>query len=182
MSQSTMMAASLAVSAVSAGANYYAQYQSAQQQAEYQSDAAEAAADNAVRQQQDLNARQKQEEAATALDVQQAKLKARRAQSTAKATSESAGTSFDTLMADYDRQFASYRDAQLTQLGWTKEQIERQNEAAIAGGQSRANSIANKPINAPSLTGTMLGFGADALNTVQSFQVRDPLTGKYTIN
>lgn len=159
-----------------------AQSQAAQAQSEYQADAAQAAADNAVRQQEDLNARQKQEEAATALDVHNAKLKTRRAQSTAKATSESAGLSFDSLMADYDRQYSAYRSAKLTQLGWTKDQIERQSEAVIAGGQSRANGIASKPVNSPSLAGSLIGFGGDALNTVQSFQVRDPLTGKYTIS
>lgn len=181
ISTQTMMAASLGVSALTAGVSYAAQQNQAEASAAYAAQAQDRAIQSMLDQNADLNSRQQQESASTALRKEEARKKAQAAASTAKASSSSAGMSFDALLADYDRQYLNYADSQMQQLGFTEDQISRTREGLSAQAEGRASQAYSQVTPAPSLAMTLAGFGADALGTYQSFQVRDPFTGEYTI-
>lgn len=180
-SAQTMMMVSLGLSAATTGANFIAQSQQAAA-AEAQAEAQQNAAITSMNQQaRDLNERELQEREATFYRVSQAQMQSQQAQATASATSESAGLSVDALLADYDRQYESYADSQMSQLGYTTEQLGRQREGVAAQANSRINQAASRPIQQPSLVGSLASFGSAALGTYTDFAVRDPLTGDYTI-
>jgi len=181
ISTQTMMAASLGIAALSAGAGYMAQQKQAESSAKYAAQSQASAIESMLRQTEDLNARGSEEAAATALRTEDARRKAQSASSTANASSEAAGLSFDALMGDYDRQYLNFADSQMQQLGFQTDQIERTREGLKAQTESRVNTAQSQIKPAPSLFGTLASFGADAMGTVQSFQVRDPFTGNYTI-
>lgn len=180
-----MFYASLAMSAVTSVVGYVG----AQQQADAQYEAQvtnqtatrQAAITDMVAQGDDINQRGMQERASTALNVNNARLQAMRASSTANASSESAGVSVDMLMSDYDRQYLNYADAQMMQLGWGEEQLTRSREALTSQAQSRINSVPSTPVVYPGLGGTMLEIGAAGLNSYQTFSTRDPISGDYTL-
>lgn len=177
---------SLAVSAATGLVTYMGQKQAAD--AQYETAVANnealrnAAISDMVQKGNDLNARQQQETASTALNVQNQRMASDRAAATARANSESAGLSVDQLFADYDRQYLSYADSQMQQLGFNTEQINRSREQITAQTQNRINTgWDNKPIQGPSLGGTLLGIAGDGLNAYSKFSVRDPMTGKRTL-
>jgi hypothetical protein len=182
-----MLAASLAVTAVTTAVNYMGQ--KAQADAMYEAQVANntalrnAAIGDMIQKGGDINARQQQEAAATALNINNQKQAARQAVSTAAATSESAGLSVEALMADYDRQYLNYADSQMQQLGFNIEQIQRTRESITAEAKNRINTgWDNRPITMPSLGGALLEIGAGAIGAYDKFSVRDPLTGKRTLN
>lgn len=185
LSAAAMFYTSLAVSTVTG----VVQYVGAQQQADAQYDAQvanqqatrQSAITDMLRQSDDLAARQQQETSATALNVNNRRLAAMRAASTANATSEAAGVSVDMLMSDYERQYRSYADSQMMQLGFTEDQIQRTREGIEAQAQSRINSVPSTPVVYPGLGGTLLDIGADGMAAYQKFSTRDPMTGKYTL-
>lgn len=186
MSASTMFAVSLGVSALSAGAKYMAQ--SAQANAQYEAQQEnmnrtyDAAVKNMVQQTSDLHARESQAKASTALDLVQKQAAAARAEATARASSESAGVSFDSMMDDYERQYASYADTQMQQLGFDVEQMGRTREAIQSQAQSRVNGVPTTPIMQPSLLSTGASMLSSTFNAYDKFSVRDPLTGARTLN
>lgn len=185
VSQSTLFAASLAVSAVTAGASYMANQATAEAQLEATNTNTKAVRDAAVisasQQGADLQQRELQENASTALRVNNAKVAATKAASTANASSSSSGLSLDALQQDYDRQYSSYADSQMQQLGFTKEQIARTREGIQAQADGRINSIPLTPVVKPGLGLAIAEFGATAVNTYNDFAVTDPLTGEKTI-
>jgi uncharacterized protein YqgV (UPF0045/DUF77 family) len=186
MKASTMMMVSLGVSAATAGMSYMAQQANMKAQVEAQETNLQAQRDAAttamVQSTEDLQQRELQERASTALKLDNARRKADEAQATANATSESAGLSMEALMNDYDRQYGSYADAQMQQLGFNTDQIGRQREQIEAQAKGRINSMPRSPVQGGSLGGAILGFAADAAGAYQKFSVRDPLTGEYTLN
>lgn len=181
ISSQTMMAASLGVSALTAGTSYMAQSEAAANSAAYAADTKQAADAAMLSQNADLNTRLKQEQTSTALRNEAARKKTQAATATANATSEASGLSVDALLADYDRQYLNYADSQMQQLGFTEDQIGRSREGLSSQAQSRTNQAYSQITPAPSLAMSLGNFGADAIGSYQSFQVRDPLTGKYTI-
>lgn len=185
MSAKTMMAASLGVSAITTVANYAAQSANAEAQIEAQqtnlNNTRRAAGADLIAKSTDLQQRELQERESTALRVHNAKLKARQAAGTAEAAGTSSGLSFDALLADYDRQYSNYADAQFTQLGFTVDQIDRSREAIEAEANGRINSVPLTPVTRPSLGLAVAEFGAGALNTYDKFSVVDPLTGQRTL-
>jgi hypothetical protein len=186
LSAAAMFATSLAVSAVTGAVSYMGAKNTADAQyaAQVQNNkmVREASIADLVAQGGDLNARQLQEQAATAVNVQNQKLAAKRASSTATASSESAGMSVDALLADYDRQYLNYADSQMQNLGFNVEQIQRTREGLESQAKSRINTGSNlTPVSQPSLIGTVGGIAASGLTAYSNFAVRDPLTGKYTI-
>lgn len=181
-----LFAASLAVSAVTGIVSYVGQQNMAEAQMEAQeannTALRNAAISDMVQQGNDLNQRQKEETAATALRIQEQKQKAQAAASTARATSEASGLSVDQLFADFDRQYLSYADSQMQQLGFTLDQIQRNRESIEAQAESRINSgWDNTPIQTPSLLGTVAGIAADGLNAYNKYSYRDPYTGNRTL-
>lgn len=186
MSQASMMAVQLGVAAVSTGVNYMAQQQMADAQVEAQEQNAlnqrNASAKAMAQSNDDLQDREMQEQSATALKVHNAKMKARQAKATANASSTSAGLSMDALMADYDRQYASYADSQMQQLGFNTSQIQRQREGIQSQAEGRINTMPLNPVQGPSAIGAAAEFGASALNTYDQYSVVDPQTGKRTIS
>lgn len=181
-----LFAASLAVTAVTGVISYIGQQQQAEAMAEAQAANNEnlrrAAIGDMVQKTNDLNARQQQETASTALRIQNQKTAAREAQATAMASSEAAGLSVEQLFADYDRQYLSYADSQMQQLGFTEEQIARQRQSIEAQTKSRINSgWDNSPIQQPSLGAALIGIAAGGLQSYQTFSTIDPDTGKRTL-
>lgn len=185
MSASTMFAVSLGVSALTTGIQYVAQMEQAQYQAEVQGANLQATRDAAVadmaRQHGDLDVRAGQVSASTALRLQNQKDAAAQAKATASATSEAAGLSFDGLMADFDRQYTSFADAEMQQLGWDLDQIDRAREGIYANAQSRVNTVPRTPIQNPSLLAAGASFAGSALGAYDRYSVRDPITGQRTL-
>lgn len=181
MSTQTMMAVSLGVSALTAGAGYVAQSKQAEASEVYADRAQDSAIESMLSQGRDLNAREEQERKATALRRLDARKKSKAAAATANATSESAGLSVDALMADYERQYLNYSDSQMQQLGFQTDQIERTREGLQAQAQGRVNQAQSQIQAKPSLAMTLGNFAATGLNTYQDFAVRDPFTGDFTI-
>lgn len=177
-----LFAASLAVSAVTGIVSYVGQKNQAE--AQYQAQVAnnealrQAAISDMVQKTSDTNAREREERTATAVRVQNKKLQAERAKSTAQATSESAGLSMDMLYRDFDRQYLNFADSQMQQLGFNVDQIRRTRESIEAQAESRINSgWDNRPVSQPSLGGTLLGIAADGLSAYDTFSTRDPISG-----
>lgn len=186
MTASQMFMASLAVTGITQAVNYVGQKNMAEAQYEAQVANNEAlrnaAISDMVQKSGDLNVRQQQETASAALNINNQKQAARRAAATAQATSESAGLSFDALMADYDQQYLNYADAQMQQLGFNVEQIQRTRESITAQTESRINGgWSRKPVTQPSLGLTLMEVGAQGLNSYGNYAVRDPLSGSYTL-
>lgn len=181
MSASTMFAVSLGLSAVQGVVGYMGQKQAAEAQAEAQvaniRATRNAAATDMVHQTADLHVREGQERAATALRIQDARKQSAQAASTARATSESAGLSFDMLTADYERQYASFADSQLSQLGWNLDQFERQKEGMQASAQGKVNSVPRSPITQPNMFGAIAGVASAGFDAYDRFTIRDPITG-----
>jgi len=185
MSATTMMAASLALTLVSTGVSYMAQKQNQTAQVKAQEinalNTRNAAVQAMIDGNDSLQQREQQESASTALRIQNAKTKAREATSTAVATSESSGLSMDALLSDYDRQYSSYADTQMQQLGFTNDQLERSRQGLQSQAEGRINTMPLNPVAGPSLLGSALEFGAGALSSFETFAVRDPQTGSYSL-
>lgn len=181
-----MFFASLAVSAVTGIVSYVGQQQYADAQLEAQEANNEnlrrAAISDMVQSANDLNQREKEETAATALRIQEQKQNAQAAAATARASSEASGLSVDQLFDDYDRQYLSYATSQMTQLGFTLDQIERNRESIEATMESRISSgWDSTPIQQPSALGTVAGIAASGLNAYNTYSYRDPVTGSRTL-
>lgn len=185
MKASTMFAVSLGVSAVTAGMQYIAGVQNANAQAEAQREniknTTEAAATNFTQQQGDLHNRESQLKASMALRLNNQRRAADRAKATAKASSESAGLSFDALTADFDRQYSEYASSELTQLGFDMEQMEATRQGLQSQAQSRINTIPRTPINRPSFLTAAASVAGSALDAYDNFSTRDPDTGLRTL-
>ena len=185
MSTATMFAVSLGLSAVTAGVGYVSQQQTAAAQLDAQqkniNNNAKAANTAMIQSVEDLQARELQERAATALRVDNAKTRTMQAKGTALASSDSAGLSLNALMSDYDRQYQTYADAQYTQLGYTTEQLGRQREGFYSQAESRINSVPLTPVTGGSIGGSLLSVGSSALSSYRDFAVRDPLSGSLTL-
>ena len=179
-------AASLAVTAVTEVVSYAGQMQQAEamEQVQTANNTAlrQSAISDMVQKGNDLNARQREETAATALNLQQQKMNAQAAAATARATSETAGLSVEQLFADYDRQYLSFADSQMQQLGFNIDQINRTRESISAQTQSRINSGWDRtPIARPSILGSFANVAAGGLNAYNQFSYRDPYTGDRTL-
>lgn len=181
---SAFMYASLAVTAATTITDYMGQSAQADAQRQVaeitQQQNAEAAAHDLARKSADLSVRQSQEEQATALRIFNRQLDQRAAASEAIASSESAGLSFDALLQDFDRQFHNFETAELTQLGWTVDQIDRSRDGLRYEYASRA---AGQPyaVSEPSVIGSGLSAIASGIDTYNTFSTVDPDTGKRTI-
>lgn len=178
-----LFAASLAVTAVTGIVSYIGQQDMAEAQMEAQAAnntaLRNAAISDMVQRGNDLNARQQEETAATALRIQNQKQAAERAAATARATSEASGLSVEQLFADYDRQYLSFADSQMQQLGFNIDQIQRTREQITAQTKSRINTgWDNRPIQGPSLGATLAGIAGEGLNAYNTFSYRDPFTGQ----
>jgi hypothetical protein len=177
---------SLAMTAATTAFQYIGQKNTAdaQYQAQLNNNKAlrDASISDMVQKGNDLNSRQQQETASTALNINNQKLNAKRAAATAEASSESAGTSFDMLMADYDQQYLNYADSQMQQLGFNTEQIQRSRQSIEAQAEGRINGgWDRRPINQPSLGLAVLDAGAGAFGAYDTYATRDPITGNYTL-
>ncbi|MGH0000108.1 virion core protein, T7 gp14 family [Pseudovibrio ascidiaceicola] len=170
-----MLLASLAVSTVTGVVGYIGQQNMAQAQVEAQeannTALRQASISDMVQKGNDVNARQIEETAATGLRIQNEKIKAQQAKATANATSETAGISVDTLLADYDRQYLSYADSQMQQLGFNLDQIQRTREQISAQAQGRINTgWDNRPIEMPSFGMTLAGIAGSGLNSYNKYK------------
>ncbi|MBG0775820.1 MAG: hypothetical protein H0S85_05225 [Desulfovibrionaceae bacterium] len=177
ISPTAMFVSSLAMSAASAGANYMMQNEQANAQASYQARMAEesnrAAIANAqianknyIEQATAANMQQMQKQDQTAKEMQDLQIERLQKAGTAMASSESAGVSFENLMADFYRQEARYRDAMRQNL----EMDAVQNDIAVSGFRREAKNRGSSfqryipsSVSRPSMIGAGLSIGASAL-------------------
>lgn len=183
VSPTAMFLSSLAMSAVSAGANYMMQNEQANAQASYQARMAEesnraaiananAANKNYIEQATAANMQQMQKQDQTAKEMQDLQIERLQKAGTAMASSESAGVSFENLMADFYRQEARYRDAMRQNL----EMDAVQNDIAVSGFRREAKNRGSSfqryipsPVSQPSLIGAGLSIGASALDNYNRY-------------
>lgn len=185
MSSGAMMAASLAVSTISAVAGFAAESQNAKLQYEQKVAHAERTRTEAVRnlneQSIDLHQRELEERAATAYRVNEQRQNAEQAAATARASSESSGLSIEALLADFEGQYGSYADAQMMQLGFTTDQLQRNRESLHAQATSRINNVDLNPVVGPSPLGLVADIGGSYLGAYDKYSVVDPITGTRTV-
>jgi hypothetical protein len=177
VSATTMFWTAMAMSAASAGANYMMSSEQAQAQANYQSRMAEEnnrammqnaqiANKNYIEQATAANMQQMQKQDQTAKEMQDLQIERLQKAGTAMASSESAGVSFENLMADFYRQEARYRDAMRQNL----EMDAVQNDIAVSGFRREAKNRGSSfqryipsSVSRPSMIGAGLSIGASAL-------------------
>jgi multidrug efflux pump subunit AcrA (membrane-fusion protein) len=183
----TMAAAGLALGATTSAVGYVGSMQQANAQAAYQDalvqqrnqqmrenerqamESYNAQLHQITRQQQQLNDQ-------ASGDLTAAGVAAARARSTARTTSGEAGVaglSVDTLLMDFDRQEASYRDSVLHNREWQLEQGEY-NKTALghqaAGRIASMQPIVPQPVQMPSFLASALQIGGHGLDAVSGYQ------------
>ncbi|WP_051295038.1 virion core protein, T7 gp14 family [Maridesulfovibrio bastinii] len=183
ISPTVMFWSAMAMSAATAGASYMMSSEQAQAQANYQSRMAEEnnrammqnaqiANKNYVEQAAAANMQQMQKQDQTAKEVQNLQIERLQKAGTAMASSESAGVSFENLMADFYRQEARYRDAMRQNL----EMDAVQNDIAVSGFRREAKNRGSSfqryipsPVSRPSMIGAGLSIGASALDNYNRY-------------
>lgn len=183
ISPTVMFWSAMAMSAASAGANYMMSSEQAQAQANYQSRMAEEnnrammqnaqiANKNYIEQATAANMQQMQKQDQTAKEVQNLQIERLQKAGTAMASSESAGVSFENLMADFYRQEARYRDAMRQNL----EMDAVQNDIAVSGFRREAKNRGSSfqryipsSVSRPSMIGAGLSIGASALDNYNRY-------------
>lgn len=178
VSATTMFWSAMAMSAASAGANYMMQNEQANAQASYQARMAEesnraaiananAANKNYIEQAAAANMQQMQKQEATAQDIQDLQIERLQKMGTAVASSESAGVSFENLMADFYRQEARYRDAMRRNLEMDAVQNDIQIQGLRREAKNRGSSFQNyipSEVSRPNIFQAGLSIGASALD------------------
>jgi hypothetical protein len=178
VSATTMFWTAMAMSAASAGANYMMQQEQANAQADYQRAMAEAnnqamlqnaeiANKTYVEQAAAANIELMQQQEATAEEMQNLQIERLQKAGTAVASSESAGVSFENLMADFYRQEAKYRDAMRHNLEMEAVQNDIQIQGFRREAKNRGSSYQQyipSPVSSPNLLATGLSIGASAVN------------------
>lgn len=183
VSATTMFWTAMAMSAASAGANYMMQSEQANAQAKYQSRMAEEnnrammqnaqiANKNYVEQAAASNMQLMQKQEAQSAEMQNLQIERLQKAGTALASSESAGVSFENLMADFYRQEAKYRDAMRHNI----EMESVQNDIAVQGFRREAKNRGSSfqryipsPVNSPSLIGAGLQIGSSTLDNYNRY-------------
>ena len=139
-----------------------------------------------------LVSRERQEGLATALDIEQKRIERLKAVG-ALQSSERAGGSLDSLMADYYRQEAGYKSIAQQNLSFTAAQIQREQTGLTATAQGRINSVrpyesapiqqptAPAPVSRPSLFGAALNIGSNAVSNYSRYSSYDPYSNRYRI-
>lgn len=187
-------AASLAAGAVTSAVSYVGQRSTAKAQADYQTQLQEQQNDyierNAVaaraayiEEAAATNIRMGQQQEAASEELQQLSRDRLAAQGTAKATSESAGLSFDGLMRDFFREEGRYRNNVRRQLEWDTEEGARQISGLRAKAQGRSNSVTPytpQPVSSPSLLGAFSGVAGTAIDAFTRYG-DDHYTNKYKL-
>lgn len=215
-------AAAIALTAASAAVGYIGQQQQATAQNKYQNAVYQQQAQNAIanadyqnrqvdRQNQfiadnernvrqalaadreALVAQERQQGIATALEIKQARIERLRAQGAIQ-SSERAGLTLDSLLADFDRQEANIVGIQQQNLAFSSAQRVRETDKLYATAESRINSArpyeaapfqaptAPMPVQGPSLLATGLGVASSAVGQLQSRSIYDPTLGRYRID
>ena len=178
VSATTMFWSAMAMSAASAGANYMMQNEQDNAQASYQARMAEesnraaiananAANKNYIEQATAANMQQMQKQEATAQDIQDLQIERLQKMGTAVASSESAGVSFENLMADFYRQEARYRDAMRRNLEMDAVQNDIQIQGLRREAKNRGSSFQRyipSEVSRPNIFQAGLSIGASALD------------------
>ena len=216
------MAAMLGLQAASSAVGYIGQAQQANQQQRYNNDVYRQQAQQAVNQQEYNNrvvernnefirqnaantqsalntdraalvSQERQENIATALDIQQRRIEAIRARGAIQA-SERAGLTLDTLLSDFDRQESVANAISQQNLAFASGQRVREQERLTATAQSRLNQArpfeaapvqtpyAPARVQGPSLLGSALGFASSAAGTLNTRSVYDSQQGRFKVD
>jgi len=178
VSTTTMLYASLAMSAASAGMSYMQQSQQASDQADYQN--RQAAAQESYRQENARRANSAyieeaagvqqqlvEKEIASGQEIEDLQEERLREQGALMANSEAAGLSMELLTADFHRQEAGYRDRASLQMELDSKQAQQTIKGFRAKAEDRGNSVRPyipEPVSQPSLAGAGLQFAGGAVS------------------
>ncbi|WP_337996265.1 virion core protein, T7 gp14 family [Oleispirillum naphthae] len=168
-STTTLLVASLALSAASMAAGVVGQQKQAKAQERYIKDSAVAANGAARENYAQINQNLAQKEAVASQKIQEEQKRRLQAQGTAIATSDASGQSFDMLLDDYSRQEAGYRSTVERQLKWDQEQAEIDKEGYEAQAQNRITSAIGSGVKQPDYLGAglqVLSSGVDAYGSL----------------
>lgn len=187
ISATTAFWSSMAMAAASTGVSYMQGQEQANARAEYQArlakenqramlQNAEIANKTYVEQAAASNMQLMQKQEAASAEIQDLHIEALQKAGTAMASSESAGLSFDSLMADFYRQEARYKDSILH--GYEMDSV--QNDIQIQGFRREAKNRGSSfqrytpsKVSSPSLLGAGLSIGASALENYHRFYKDD---------
>ena len=176
MTSTTALYASLAASAVSAGASYYAADKQADAQRSHQQQVREQnieAAMDAYR----FNTNQEttrvmQEETSANQEIQKSYLRRREAAGTALASSESAGVNIEALMGDFMRQEGDFNSSVQQQMDWKRHQSQANMKGYRAQAKNQIASYNPASVQGPSLAGAVAGLGASTVSTYSRYNVK----------
>jgi hypothetical protein len=133
-----------------------------------------------------LQERQRQSDEAAVIKEQDVAVAAGQARSTALAAAGEAGVSglsVNALMDDFTRQEVDYRFQSRTQLGYERDQTQREMQAAQIQGEGRVQSMKPyqaQPVQYPSLLGAALRVGADVGGQAMNYYQKRPQTPTTT--
>lgn len=173
----TLLAASLVISATAATASYVGQQQAAKAQTAYNnqiaSDGAKLAEQSFEIQTQQELLQGRQEAEAAALKTNQIQTGAAKARATAQvgaAESGVAGVALDQLYADFNSQESLAKESVDTNLAYSRQQEGMNLQAIQAGGDQRLASLVRPPVVGPSLLNAGLSFAGQALGAYGSYE------------
>jgi hypothetical protein len=89
------------------------------------------------------------------------------------------GLSVDALMTDFFAQEARYRDSLRQNLGYVRNQLQREGEGATTVAKGRVQSIQPflaSPVNQPNYLAAGLRIGGDALKTYERYRYKGSST------
>lgn len=164
--QKALFATSLAISTATRTLQYTGQRQAAHASEHAAAETARRSRENLLRQQQAINRQTIEERAADAQELSQSSIERVQAQSRARAAAASAGTSgqsVDALLADYDRQEATYRNAVLISQGFRETAAEATKSGVRADHLERVAQARSRVVRRPTFLGSALRIGGDAI-------------------
>lgn len=192
-----MMYASMAIAAATTAAQYASQQQQAQAAARYQETQAE---ENAKQMEQNaklaresyylstaqLDQQDMQKDAAHSQDMLANQIAGAKARATARVAAGEAGVSglsVDSLVADFHRQEAMYRNSAENNRENERAQVQMEKQGLRAQADGRIQSVrpyVRDPISRPDFLGAALRVGAGGMDAISRYAPRDkdPMTGE----
>lgn len=168
-----LLAASLAVSALSGVASVQGQKAAAQAQENYQTQLVAANNQQAYAQESALRIQQAQDTESRGRENEKARLATQKAVSTSTVAAGEAGltgASVDALLGEYQSSFGQYRETTLRQGQLYASGVGSQIDA-LRAGNGMSNLQINAPISRPNYTAAVLNFSSDALTAYRAFDL-----------
>jgi len=167
----TLLAASLALSAATTGLTVAEQHSQAKSQAAYQESLTKASNTQAENSIAALRIQQAQSRESTARETEKARLASQRAKASAEVAAGEAGVSgnsVDALLQEYSTNLDQFKEATIRQRSLEDASYADQVAAIRSGASYQALQI-NAPIAQPQYGAAALKLGADALGAYRSY-------------